>query len=123
MLLSWRGKWPSSTGPLPKIIVPTFRYSGAERATQPKGIGNLSSFNCLVPSRSYVGTPIAAKLRMCECCGLNAAKTSVSAMLSAGASQSTIRLAVCESCRDKAQARDQDTWRRIEAIVKERTGS
>src|SRR5271156_3698960 len=89
----------------------------------PKGIGNLSSFNCPVPSRGYVGTLIAAKFRMCECCALNAAKTSVSAMLSAGASQSTIRLAVCESCRHKAKARDQDTWRRIEAIVKERNGS
>jgi len=59
---------------------------------------------------------------MCECCGLNPAETSVSAMLSAGASERTIRVAVCKSCKDKAQHRDKETWMRIKAVVEERAG-
>jgi hypothetical protein len=54
---------------------------------------------------------------MCQCCGLNSAVTSVSAMAMAGASARSIRVAVCRKCRDSAQAGDYDTWQRIKALL------
>jgi len=51
---------------------------------------------------------------------LNPAETNVSAMLSAGVSERTIRVAVCASCKAKAQRRDKETWMRIHAVVKQR---
>ena len=57
---------------------------------------------------------------MCECCGLNPAEVGVSAMLSAGASERTVRVTVCGTCKEKAQRRDQETWMRIKAVVQQR---
>jgi hypothetical protein len=54
---------------------------------------------------------------MCECCGENPTVTSVSAMLMSGASPHSIRIAVCQKCRDSAQRRDFDTWQRIKALL------
>jgi len=54
---------------------------------------------------------------MCDCCGKNSAVTGVSAMLMAGASPQSIRVALCQKCREKARGRDFDTWQRIKALV------
>jgi hypothetical protein len=63
------------------------------------------------------GTYFAMFRCMCECCGDNPTVTRVSAMLMAGANPSSIRLAVCQKCRESIRRRDFETWQRIRALV------